>query len=82
MALTTHPPSNAVGKERVELYLYSPLGLRGLLQGELLSTLNSVLQCLTAIIIHLVHATPPPPVGEPSVLQGKDYKSYSGLLRS
>jgi hypothetical protein len=24
------PPSSAEGKERVELYLYSPLGLRGL----------------------------------------------------
>jgi hypothetical protein len=29
------PPSSAEVKERVELCLYSPLGLRGLLQGEL-----------------------------------------------
>ena len=29
------PPSSAEVKERVELYLYSPLGLRGLFQGEL-----------------------------------------------
>jgi len=29
------PPSSAVGHERVELYLYSHLGLRGLLYGEL-----------------------------------------------
>jgi len=30
VALVTHPPSNAEVKERVELYLYSPLGLRSL----------------------------------------------------
>jgi hypothetical protein len=29
------PPSSAEIKERVELYLYSPMGFRGLLQGEL-----------------------------------------------
>jgi len=33
---TDHPPpSNAEVKKRVELYLYSPLGLRGLFYGEL-----------------------------------------------
>jgi hypothetical protein len=32
------PPPNAEVKERVELYLYSTLGLRGLLQGELYLT--------------------------------------------
>ena len=26
MTLTPHPPSSAVGHERVELYLYSPMG--------------------------------------------------------
>jgi hypothetical protein len=31
-----HPPSSSTEvKERVELYLYSPLGLRGLFWGEL-----------------------------------------------
>jgi hypothetical protein len=30
MALTTHPSANAEVKERVELYLYPPLGLHGL----------------------------------------------------
>jgi len=30
MTLTPHPPSNAVGHERVELYLYSPYGPYGL----------------------------------------------------
>jgi len=35
MALTTHTPSSVEVKERVELYLYSPLGLRGVLKGEL-----------------------------------------------
>ena len=29
------PPSSAAVKERVELYLYSPLGLRSLFEGEL-----------------------------------------------
>ena len=29
------PPSSAEVKEKVELYFYSPLGLRGLFQGEL-----------------------------------------------
>jgi len=35
VALTTHPPSSAVVKERVELYLYSPYGLSWPVLGEL-----------------------------------------------
>ena len=31
-ALSTHPESSTEVKERVELYLYSPLGLRGLIR--------------------------------------------------
>jgi hypothetical protein len=34
--LTPHPPSSAVGHERVELYLYSPSGLYGLYRASVL----------------------------------------------
>jgi len=35
VALTTHPPSSAVVKEKLGLYLNSPYKLRGLFKGEL-----------------------------------------------
>jgi hypothetical protein len=35
VALNTYPYFNAEVKERVELYLYSPSGLRGLFLGEI-----------------------------------------------
>ena len=37
------PPPNAEVKERVQLCLFSPLGLRGLFQGELFLLEHSVL---------------------------------------
>jgi len=37
VALTTHPPSSAEVKERVELYLYSPSGPSWPVLGELTS---------------------------------------------
>jgi hypothetical protein len=52
-------PSSAEVKERLELYLYSPLGLRGLLDGELWTL------CFfrgTPIFLYLLLAFPPPPL--------------------
>jgi hypothetical protein len=49
------PPSSAEVKERVELYLYSPLSLHGLLQGELYFNFTTL---ITSLSSHLWKLSP------------------------